>query len=454
MKGEAFFNFVTQHLNPRWIELEIPRPIALLVDGYSGHHSLKLFKWCLENHVKLVVLYPNSTHILQVLDVAVFAPLKAKYTELYQKWKVQNPDKIFNEIEFVKLLKQTNDEVMNKETIVNGWKSTGLQPFDFNNVKTDRLVLHSETDNVIRPERNDLRTDDSQESNNQTQLSGTSDQNESNEQEIEFANAIATAINGSSLEIPCMGENSAEGVSDAQIIMENDLVLEESLEIEQLYVSSFDFNQSVEVQPPVSFNNVNETKKLVSNARDAVTKLRDHFKETDPSKLLNLLIMEQQLNIIDPIIINQDAPSTSTATTSRRTVSDILKVPTNIPKPKRTRKGFKVSYGVMSDQEIISAIEKREMENQELAEERKRDDEAKKDRKKKLLEMKEKLQLENENLKATRNQLKALEAEDAGERKRIAAKRKASDTSKQKKDKQLIPLESDISKPQVKRRNK
>lgn len=140
MRGDAFFYFVTQHLHPRWNAMELPRPIVLVVDGYTGHHSLRLFKWCSENDVVLVVLYPNATHILQVLDVAVFGPLKAKYCDLFQKWKCDNPGQTFNEVEFVKLLKQTNDAVINVDTIVNGWRSTGLQPFCFENVKTNRLL--------------------------------------------------------------------------------------------------------------------------------------------------------------------------------------------------------------------------------------------------------------------------------------------------------------------------
>lgn len=48
-----------------------------------------------------------------------------------------------NDVEFVKILKQINDEVIKKESIVNGWRSTGLQPFNFNNLNTDGLLNKS-----------------------------------------------------------------------------------------------------------------------------------------------------------------------------------------------------------------------------------------------------------------------------------------------------------------------
>lgn len=120
--------------------MELKRPIILTVDGYSGHHSFQLYKWCNENGVILLVLYPNATHILQVCDTAIFGPMKSVYRQQYQFWKSENPEKIFNEVEFVKLLKRVNDAVIKKETIINGWRSTGLQPFNVENVKFERII--------------------------------------------------------------------------------------------------------------------------------------------------------------------------------------------------------------------------------------------------------------------------------------------------------------------------
>ena len=140
MKGDAFFYYVTEHLNPRWIQMNAVRPLVLCIDGYSGHHSYKLFKWCQDNQVILIVLYPNSTHLLQMCDIAMFGPLKQKYLEVFQNWKSENPEKFYDEVEFVKLLKKANDASIKKESIVNGWRASGLQPFNFNNVMFDRLV--------------------------------------------------------------------------------------------------------------------------------------------------------------------------------------------------------------------------------------------------------------------------------------------------------------------------
>lgn len=132
--------------------MNLKRPIVLTVDGYTGHHSYRLFKWCNENNVIFLVLYPNATHILQMCDVGIFGPMKKKYRELYQDWKIENPVGIYNEVQFVKVLKKVNDAVIKKDTIINGWRSTGLQPFNVENVKFDRIAIKQTEYNVSAEE--------------------------------------------------------------------------------------------------------------------------------------------------------------------------------------------------------------------------------------------------------------------------------------------------------------
>lgn len=94
----------------RWIEMKLEWTAVLIVDGYLGHHSFKLFNWCHGNEVILIILYPNSTHILQVCDAAMFSTMKAKYVELHQQCVIDNPEKFFNEIELVKILKLSRND--------------------------------------------------------------------------------------------------------------------------------------------------------------------------------------------------------------------------------------------------------------------------------------------------------------------------------------------------------
>lgn len=76
-------------------------------------------------------------------DTTMFGPMKKKHEQFYSQWRLHNPTKTMNDVEFVKILKQINDAVIKKESIINGWRATGLQPFNFNNLNTTGLLTKS-----------------------------------------------------------------------------------------------------------------------------------------------------------------------------------------------------------------------------------------------------------------------------------------------------------------------
>lgn len=128
------------HLHNQWELKNFPKPRILTIDGYGAHFSPKLFRWCRQNEVIIIVLYPGATPYMQMCDTTMFSPMKAKHAQLYSQWRLKNPTKTMNDVEFVKLLKQINDAVIKKESIINGWRATGLQPFNFNSLNTNGLL--------------------------------------------------------------------------------------------------------------------------------------------------------------------------------------------------------------------------------------------------------------------------------------------------------------------------
>ena len=52
----------------------------LVVDGHNSHFSLDFLQFCSNNQIELFCLLPHTTHILQPLDVGLFAPLQAFYS--------------------------------------------------------------------------------------------------------------------------------------------------------------------------------------------------------------------------------------------------------------------------------------------------------------------------------------------------------------------------------------
>ena len=48
-------------------ENQIPLPIILFIDGYSGHLGPDIFEYCRKNQIRLWLFKPNMTHLLQPL---------------------------------------------------------------------------------------------------------------------------------------------------------------------------------------------------------------------------------------------------------------------------------------------------------------------------------------------------------------------------------------------------
>jgi hypothetical protein len=60
---------------------------VLLGDNLAAHLSPYVLKMCERYNIRFVFLPENSTHILQPLDVAVFAPMNRYWREILSSWK-------------------------------------------------------------------------------------------------------------------------------------------------------------------------------------------------------------------------------------------------------------------------------------------------------------------------------------------------------------------------------
>lgn len=88
-------------------------------------------------------------------DTSVFGPVKDKWIEAIQRYRKENNYKIVEEVAFVKVLKNMNDVAIKKETIINGFRMTGIFPFDKQNVDYSRCIEEQpqpEVENEENPE--------------------------------------------------------------------------------------------------------------------------------------------------------------------------------------------------------------------------------------------------------------------------------------------------------------
>lgn len=108
----------------------------VLGDNLSSHLSIKILQLCEENNIAFAFFPPNSTHVCQPLDVAVFGPLKKKWRAVLTQWKAKNRG-VVPKTEFPSLihkLLQAMQPTMS-QNIKSGFESCGIIPFNPDKVK-------------------------------------------------------------------------------------------------------------------------------------------------------------------------------------------------------------------------------------------------------------------------------------------------------------------------------
>lgn len=104
------------------------RPILLLVDCHSTRYDTKALEWARQHHCHILLLPPNSTAILQPLDVAVFSAFKKKLQELFNT-ELTNQRPI-SKVTCPKLVCQAWDLSATKTTIRSGWRAANMATFN------------------------------------------------------------------------------------------------------------------------------------------------------------------------------------------------------------------------------------------------------------------------------------------------------------------------------------
>lgn len=184
-----------------------------------------------------------------------------------------------------------------------------------------------------------------------------------------------------------------------------------------IFRSAFDANFSLSAfgVPSESSRVVNATKigKLVDSIRRDVKHLGVLYAASDKEKLINVLVINQQLNIIDPPIVEQPEQAQEP-----RSIASILKPPTMPQRVKQKRNlNLKISYGVVTAKEVVQSVIEREAADRQHESERELDEIAKHQRENEINEV-------DDQLKEVRNYLSSIRAENVAINKEIAQKKK------------------------------
>lgn len=104
----------------------IKLPVILFVDNHSSHISEDIHKLAKQLEIHLICLYPNSTHIIQPLDVSYFYAFKRAWTRFITEKLSEKTIQSVNATNFSSLLKGCLVANHQKKWAQKGFKCTGI----------------------------------------------------------------------------------------------------------------------------------------------------------------------------------------------------------------------------------------------------------------------------------------------------------------------------------------
>ncbi|CAL4182392.1 unnamed protein product, partial [Meganyctiphanes norvegica] len=165
------------------------------MDGCSAHISLAIVEEARARNIILVKLPPNSTHILQVLDVTVFGPSKSAWTEVIRQWSRQSRFKNVTKSVFPALLSKLFDSMVEKpDNLVSGFRTTGIWPLN------KKKILDKVEERGVYRAANEIPTNPSEQQNadvNEASVSSATDANpgsSTTDQSAELISAVREVL--------------------------------------------------------------------------------------------------------------------------------------------------------------------------------------------------------------------------------------------------------------------
>lgn len=146
MTAKNFYEYFANVFHPWLVEHHYQFPIIVFLDGHSSHLSLQLSKFCRDKEIIIVCLPPNTTHLMQPLDVAVFGPMKKNWRKKVRQFCFEHGHEISKQ-DVPTVLSEVLATESTAENIKSGFRKCGLVPFDPSLVDYDKCI--KEVDNNL-----------------------------------------------------------------------------------------------------------------------------------------------------------------------------------------------------------------------------------------------------------------------------------------------------------------
>ena len=126
-------------------------PRLLILDGHGSHTTTDFMSLCHQNNVHLLFLPPHSSHVLQPLDVGVFAAMKAYYRKEIGFLALLTDSAPIGKRNFLISYQRARGKALSSQNIQSGWRSSGLWPVCVARPLTSPLLLENSNQTPKQP---------------------------------------------------------------------------------------------------------------------------------------------------------------------------------------------------------------------------------------------------------------------------------------------------------------
>lgn len=149
MQSDIFANIWFPHFL-KYAKPSKEDPILLIFDGHATHtKNLQLVERARSNNVHIIVIPPHTSHRMQPLDVAFMLPLTTYYEQETKNYLISNPGKVVTLHDLAELFGNAFKRAATTQTALNGFKATGICPYNPHIFPEDLFMPSETTDREI-----------------------------------------------------------------------------------------------------------------------------------------------------------------------------------------------------------------------------------------------------------------------------------------------------------------
>ena len=104
-------------------------PLLLSIIGHSSHYNLEAVEIAKENGIVVFILVPHTTHQMQPLDTALYAPLKTNWQDVCHQYLQSHPGKVITKYQFNQVVSEAWLKMIILANIISGFSSCGVATY-------------------------------------------------------------------------------------------------------------------------------------------------------------------------------------------------------------------------------------------------------------------------------------------------------------------------------------